>query len=121
MLNIITDVTSTLNLDVKITGGTGPQGPSGDTNKIITIQNTTPYNITSLYNTIICDRATGMTINLLSATGSGFYIIIKNINSGIVTIDRKGTDIIDGDISKTLSQWNSISLVDYISGKWVVV
>jgi hypothetical protein len=57
---------------------------------------------------------------LPEATGSGQLIIIKNINTGTVTIDAN-SDTVDGDASISLYQWEAAQVVDYAADKWVII
>lgn len=70
---------------------------------------------------IVCDKSSALTITLPEATGSGRRYIIKNINTGIVTVDGDGSDTIDGETTQALSQWSSMQVVDYAANKWVIV
>lgn len=70
---------------------------------------------------VVCDKATSMTINLPEATGSGHKYHIKNINAGVVTIDADGSDIIDGDTTVEIYQWESIQILDYAAHAWIIL
>ena len=70
---------------------------------------------------VICDKTTAMTITLPAATGIGVSYMIKTINIGVVTIDANSSETIDGELTQTLNQWDCINIVDYASGKWLVI
>jgi len=70
---------------------------------------------------VVCDKSSAMTVDLPEATGSGRRYIIKNINTGTVTVDPDSTETIDGASSYDIPQWESITVVDYASGKWVII
>ena len=70
---------------------------------------------------VICNKATAMTITLPAASGSGKSYMIKSIGAGKVTIDANSTETIDGELTQSLNQWDCINIVDYASGKWVVI
>jgi hypothetical protein len=70
--------------------------------------------------TIICNKAWEMTVNLLAATGSGRILRIKNINTGVVTVDPAGVETIDGETTQTVEQYDCLEIVDHAIGAWVI-
>lgn len=82
---------------------------------------TTTYGILATDDVIICNSATAFTVTLPTASGSGKLVEVKNINSGVVTIEGASSDTIDGDLNIAILQWESVSLVDYAANKWVIV
>jgi hypothetical protein len=70
---------------------------------------------------VVCNKTGDMTLTLVPATGYGKIIQVKNINTGIVTIDPDGTDTIEDEVSFDLYQGESLVIVDYVSGKWTAV
>lgn len=82
---------------------------------------TSTYSLAATDPTIICDSTSAFSINLYPATGSGNKHTIKNINTGIITVDGNSSEIIDGELTQTLGQWDSIDIIDYASGKWIIV
>jgi hypothetical protein len=70
---------------------------------------------------IICNKTGDMTVSLIAATGSGKILDIKNINTGTVTIDADGTDIIDGDMAVDIYQGENLQIADYDVGKWTII
>ena len=82
---------------------------------------TSTYTATTDDDVIICNSTTAFTINLPSATGSGRRFIIKNINTGTVTVDGNSSDTIDGITTQTLGQYDSIQIVDYLANTWEIV
>lgn len=71
--------------------------------------------------TIVCDKVTAMTLNLLAATGSGRKLYIVNANTGVVTVDGASTDTISGELTQDINQYECIHIQDYISGKWIIL
>jgi hypothetical protein len=70
---------------------------------------------------LICNKGTAMTVNLLAATGTRRIIVIKNIGAGTVTVDAADAETIDGETTQDLEQWESLTLIDYALGTWVIV
>jgi len=70
---------------------------------------------------IVCNKTTAMTVTLLPASGSGKAYVIKNINTGAVTVDGDTDDTIDGVATQILGQWDAITVVDYVANKWVII
>jgi hypothetical protein len=75
------------------------------------------YNFTSAANsdkvhTLLLNNGSTETVNLPDAASfPGRILVIKSIGNGNVTINRSGSDTIDGDTSKTLvTQYDSITL-----------
>jgi hypothetical protein len=46
---------------------------------------------------------------------------IKNINTGIVTIEGAGTDTIDGELTQTINQWDSIKIQCNANNQWIII
>lgn len=70
---------------------------------------------------IVCNKGSAMTVNLLAATGSWRELKISNVGTGAVTVDGYSTNTINGETTQTVNQRESITLVDYASGAWVIV
>ena len=70
---------------------------------------------------IICNSTTAFTVNLPAATATGQKYLIKNINTGTVTVDGATTDTIDGELTQSLYQYDAIQIVDYAAGAWIIV
>jgi len=79
------------------------------------------YIVQSIDAVVICNKASSMTVTLPSATGSSRIITIKNINSGVVTIDGNDSETIDDEITQSLHQWESVDIIDGSSGSWSVI
>ena len=62
-----------------------------------------------------------ITITLPLATGSGKSYQIKNINTSTVIVDGNGSETLDGALTKTLNQWESIIVVDRATGAWAII
>jgi hypothetical protein len=82
---------------------------------------TNTYQVLTNDMNIVCNKTTGFTVTLPSATGTGRMLKIKNINTGTVTIARSGSDTIDGETAQYAYQWEGIQLVDYAANNWMVV
>ena len=70
--------------------------------------------------TVICNKSTAFTVTLPTAV-VGQKFTIKNINTGVVTVDGAGTDTIDGVTTQDIYQWESIQLQCYIANKWAIL
>ena len=70
---------------------------------------------------IVANKATAMSVTLPAATGSGKPFTIASINIGPVTLACNGAETVNGDATQTLYQWESMQVVDYAAGVWVVV
>ena len=70
--------------------------------------------------TVICNKATSFTVTLPTAV-VGQIFTIKNINTGIVTLEGSGADTIDGNLNLTIDQWDAVKLQCYIANKWVII
>ncbi len=82
---------------------------------------TTDYTATSADNVIICDSAGSVTITLPTAVGKGKEFSVKSIGLGTTWIDGSGAESIDGAASVPVYQYDSITVVDYTAGSWVVI
>jgi len=74
---------------------------------------TTPQTLTiSGQDNVICNSSSAMTINLPAVSiATGVKYRIKNINSGVVTIDANSSELIDGELTQTLDQWECIHII----------
>jgi len=70
---------------------------------------------------IVFDNASAGAITLQSATGSGEYKYYKCVGAGSVTIEGSSSDTIDGSANIVISQWEKMLLLDYESGKWIIL
>ena len=80
---------------------------------------TTTYAVLTTDYTIIANSTTAFTITLPTAV-VGAVFIIKNINTGAVTVSG-GTDTIDGVTTQILSQWDSMQIQCYAANKWGII
>jgi len=106
--------------NVSITGGTISGVSIGSSNRTITTNTNATYNILITDDLLVVNRATAVTVNLPIATGSGRTITIKNINTGVVTVDGNNADTIDGELTQTLSRYELINVIDYAANVWIV-
>jgi hypothetical protein len=99
----------------------GTYAPFTHTHIVTTSVKTNDYIVLSTDELIVCDKATAITITLPAATGSGKKYIVANINTGIATLDGNSTDLINGDQTQSIDQWASLTVVDYVANKWVII
>jgi hypothetical protein len=83
----------------------------GRIKKVTTVTDT--VTLDSTYHHLLCNKASAMTVNLpAAASNSGREYYIKNINTGVVTIDANASETIDGATTYALSaQYQSVLLV----------
>jgi hypothetical protein len=85
---------------------------------------TDTYQVLNTDATIVCNKATAFTVTLpaTDATIIGrCAFVIKNIGVGVVTlVGSPGTDTIDGEVSQTCSQWESITLQCSADHTWII-
>ena len=91
-----------------------------DTAKSSVVVVTDDYTALVNSESIICNKATAMTVTLLVAGGSGNKLNISNIGVGTVTIDADGTDTIDDELTQEITQWDNIVIEDYVANKWKI-
>ncbi len=78
------------------------------------------YTATVSDDTILCNGTLTVTLPL-AATSDGVRLQIKNIGTGVVTIDGNGSDTIDGNLTITLSvQYEAVELMCIGSAWWIV-
>ena len=82
---------------------------------------TATYTVAAGDYVINCNKTSAMTVNLPAASGSGRILVIKNINTGVVTVDGNSGDTIDGETTQALNQWDSMTVIDYVVGGWVII
>lgn len=70
---------------------------------------------------VICNSASAFTVTLPAvASSSGAMIVVKNKNTGLITVDGAGAETIDDQASQTLSQYDSITVVCDGSEWWII-
>ena len=79
------------------------------------------YNVVANDCVIVCNKATAMTVNLQAASGSGRFLVIANIGAGLVTVDGNSSDTIDGSLTQTLNQYDTVQIVDYAANNWKII
>ena len=82
---------------------------------------TTTYAVVSSDSIIIFNTTNSATCTLPSATASGRSLVLKNVNTGILTVDGDGSDTIDGATLQNVSQYESVQLIDYLANAWIIV
>jgi hypothetical protein len=91
-----------------------------DANNALTVTTqTTTYNILVTDDLIRCNGT--FTVALPAATGTGKPYTIKNVGSGLITIDGNGSDTIDGSLTQSLLSLESLTLVDSATGVWDII
>jgi hypothetical protein len=83
---------------------------------------TSNYNLTTT-DTIILVSGGSSNINIVltSATGSFKQYKIKTIGTGTITVSGNTTNTIDDEYTQPITQWDSINIVDYTTGKWAII
>jgi hypothetical protein len=79
------------------------------------------YTATSADNVIVCDSAGSITITLPVAIGKGKEFNVKSLGTGTTWIDGNAAETIDGAASVAVYQYDSITVVDYTAGSWVII
>ena len=91
-----------------------------NSNSVVT--SASPYTVDEWDDVIICTRLTNMNVYIPAATGSGREISVKNIEDTTAYIVPNGFDLIDGyNVNVDVYQWESITVLDYATGKWVTI
>ncbi len=91
-----------------------------DANNVLGITNVTQaYTVLDTDDVVRCNGT--FTVTLPAATGSGALYIIKNIDTGIITLDGNGTDTIDGSLTQTITSLCWLTVLDVASGKWDIL
>jgi hypothetical protein len=78
------------------------------------------YIILSTDELIVCNSVNGFDVTIPSGTASGDHYMIKNINTGIITIKKSGNTI-DGESTQQVRQWDAIELADYAINSWIII
>lgn len=69
---------------------------------------------------VVCTSGT-FTLTLPSASGiTGQDFLIQNSGSGVITVDGAGSETVNGELTQSLYEWESIRIVSTGSG-WVIV
>jgi len=116
--SVVVDALGNITMPGSLTVGSVISNVVPYTGKITVVTDT--YNILATDYTVIANKTTDFTITLPTAT-VGQIFNIKNINTGIVTVEGASTDTIDGELNQTLGQWDSITLQCYLANSWVIL
>lgn len=84
-------------------------------------EKTADYTLTSTDDVIVCNSTTTFTLTLPTATGTGKTFYIKNINTADITTDANSSETIDDELTQTVSQYDCMKILDYASGKWIII
>jgi hypothetical protein len=79
------------------------------------------YTLTTADDYLICNSGTNFTVTVPLAAASRFQYMIKNINTGTVTVQVNTADTLDGAASMTLNQWQYVRILDLTVGQWLTV
>jgi hypothetical protein len=61
---------------------------------------------------VICNSASAITVTLPSASANaGKYYLVKNKNTGTVTINAASSGLIDGQNTTTIATWSAINIL----------
>ncbi|MFA5031181.1 MAG: hypothetical protein WC495_06370, partial [Patescibacteria group bacterium] len=91
---------------------------NGQIRKVTTVTDT--YTILNTDYTVVCNKATDFTVTLPTAT-TGQIFNIKNINTGIVTVDGDGADTIDGNATQSVNQWENLTVQCSAPNQWIII
>ena len=80
-----------------------------------------PYTVQRNDDLIVCNKSGDMTVHLPAATGSGRLLRIKNINTGIVSINPYLIEQIEDEFSIPIYNRENLTIVDYDIGQWIVI
>lgn len=70
---------------------------------------------------IVCNSSSDISLYLKSASGKEDMFYIKNLGTGNVTITANSPDLIDGESTKVIAQYESCLLLDYDLNVWIVI
>jgi len=83
------------------------------------IEKAATYTIDATDSVINCTANT-FTITLPTAVSiEGRVYLIKNTGTGIVTVDGNGNETLDGELTQTLNQWDSITIISN-GANWLI-
>lgn len=81
---------------------------------------TDTYVVLSTDETVICNKSTDFTITLPAAV-VGKIFRIKNINTGVVTVEGHVAETIDDELNQIIFQWDCLLIQCYASNKWAII
>ena len=114
---------------LKVVGGVPTWASITGTLSVVTkTHSNSPYTVSATDDIVLLDTTTGgagaITANLPAATGSGKVYYFKKIDSGtgVIQITPNGSDTIDGTTAYNIPvQYQAVTMVDGVSGKWYVL
>lgn len=68
-----------------------------------------------------CADSSASVQTLPAATGSNRRITVENTGTGLLTLDGNGSETINGATTQVLGQYQSATLRDFASGKWIIM
>jgi hypothetical protein len=81
-----------------------------------------PYTALPTDDIIVCDGTFTVTLYSTSSGTFGRILQIKNVGTGVITIDANGADTIDGALTIVLDQqYASVTLLCALAGIWYIL
>ncbi len=81
---------------------------------------TTTYTVLSTDDIVICNSTTSFVATLPTAVGiTGKEYDIKNINTGLITLEGDGSETIDNELNQTINQYSNITVVSDGTEWWI--
>lgn len=91
-----------------------------DANNVLTMVSTTgTYTVLASDDLVRCNGT--FTVTLPAASGSGAMYCIKNVGTGVITLDGNAAETIDGAATQTISSLGWMTVVDAASGAWDIL
>jgi len=110
-------VGTTLTVTGLTTATGGIKNSAGYTGTVLEVTDTLSMNaLPNNYETLICNKATAFTVTLPTGNSTvlGRRYLIKNVGVGVVTVTGNGVQLIDGDVTQSLYQWDDIIVQCYL-------
>lgn len=60
---------------------------------------------------VLCTGTFTVTLTAAATVATGGIIVVKNVSTGVITVDGNGAETIDGNATIELVQWDSIALI----------
>ena len=91
-----------------------------NTNRILpTVAKTTTYTLTSTDVVVLCTGT--FTVTLPTAVGiAGKAYFVKNVSTGVITLDGAGSETIDGAATQAIRQWDTLQ-ASSDGANWVIL
>ena len=80
------------------------------------------YTILDNDSIIVCNKTVSNDIILPVPSGTGRWLMIANVNTGVVTVSGLGaSDRINGEVTQLLDRWATMQIIDYATNNWVII